>query len=410
VTSLALQLLDVLAAAHEKAIVHRDLKPANLFLTVDGSLKVLDFGIARLRDALGSSEHATRTGTLMGTPAFMAPEQAQAIAAEIDGQTDLWAVGATMYTLLSGQLVHDGDNSSQLLIRAGTSRAGPLLAVAPRVEPAIAAVVDRALTFEKAGRWPTAGAMREALLAASVVAFGSAPGRDSLTGVLENAAGGTEVQGLSGSAETEVAGSPSYSGAAHVRTPHAGGGGGGGGGGSVLPPSGTSGGRTNPQPLSGLSTGNGLSAVAASAHEVRKPKPWPMIVTALAVLVTLGTLAYTFTKPGSAPSPVAVQPPAPPSAPVSPVASAAPPPPPLPSPPPAATPAAVASAPPPVEAPTPPVSPIATARAPKVGGAVAVASKPAGAKPAATAAPDCTSPFTLDSDGNKKWKKECLDP
>src|SRR5580658_4660177 len=88
------QLLDVLAAAHAKAVVHRDIKPPNLFLTRDGVVKVLDFGIARVRDIAAASAHeGTGSGMLLGTPAYMAPEQALAKSNEIDGQTDLWAVG-----------------------------------------------------------------------------------------------------------------------------------------------------------------------------------------------------------------------------------------------------------------------------------------------------------------------------
>jgi serine/threonine-protein kinase len=125
VVGIASQLLDVLSAAHTNNIVHRDLKPANLFLTHEGTLKVLDFGIARLRDAV-MSDHSTRSGQMMGTPAFMAPEQALAKAGAIDGQTDLWAVGATMFTLLSGQFVHEGENSQQLLVNAATVQARSL--------------------------------------------------------------------------------------------------------------------------------------------------------------------------------------------------------------------------------------------------------------------------------------------
>ncbi|MEO8877075.1 MAG: serine/threonine-protein kinase, partial [Polyangiaceae bacterium] len=90
VLGVAHQLLDVLVAAHAKNVVHRDLKPANLFVTRSGSLKVLDFGIARIREA--NLTNATQTGHAMGTPAFMAPEQARGKASLIGPRTDLYSV------------------------------------------------------------------------------------------------------------------------------------------------------------------------------------------------------------------------------------------------------------------------------------------------------------------------------
>lgn len=81
-----------LGAAHAAGVVHRDIKPENLFLTKSASLKVLDFGIARVRHENGGM--GTRTGVMMGTPAFMPPEQALGRRAEIDARTDVWAVGA----------------------------------------------------------------------------------------------------------------------------------------------------------------------------------------------------------------------------------------------------------------------------------------------------------------------------
>jgi len=187
VVAVAHQLLDVLAAAHEKGIVHRDIKPANLFVTRDGTLKVLDFGIARARDALASGAHSTGTGMLLGTPAFMAPEQALAKSREIDGQTDLWAVGATMFTLVTGATVHEGENAPQIMVKAATTQARPLANVAGGVPAPIAQVIDRALAFDKAARWPSASAMREGLEQACRAALGEAPSRAVLAGFFEHA-------------------------------------------------------------------------------------------------------------------------------------------------------------------------------------------------------------------------------
>ena len=161
VLAVAHQLLDVLAAAHAKNVVHRDIKPENLFVQSDGTLKVLDFGIARVRDAV-AGEGGTATGLMLGTPAFMAPEQALGRSQEVDARTDLWSVGATLFVLLSGRFVHEGANPSELMVAAATQPAPPLARVAPVPAP-VGRVVDKALAFDKADRWESAAAMRAAV-------------------------------------------------------------------------------------------------------------------------------------------------------------------------------------------------------------------------------------------------------
>jgi serine/threonine-protein kinase len=174
------QLMDILAVAHAKAIVHRDIKPANLFVTHEGQLKVLDFGIARVRDAAISGAQATGTGLVLGTPAFMSPEQALAKSQEIDARTDVWAAGATLFTLLTGRNVHEGENAQQVLIRAATTPAPPIATVAPHVPSRVGEVVDRALAFDRHQRWASAEAMRDALRDAHVAVFGGSVTRESM--------------------------------------------------------------------------------------------------------------------------------------------------------------------------------------------------------------------------------------
>jgi serine/threonine protein kinase len=163
------QLLDVLEAAHTREILHRDLKPANLFLTRDGALKVLDFGLARVLEP--SLPRITTGDVPLGTPAFMAPEQALGKRAEIDARADLWAVGATLFTLISGELVHEGASSRQLAASAETEPARSLAAVGPHLPPSVTELIDRALSFDKTSRWPSAVAMRDALDAAQLATF-----------------------------------------------------------------------------------------------------------------------------------------------------------------------------------------------------------------------------------------------
>jgi serine/threonine protein kinase len=155
------QLLDVLSAAHAKGIVHRDIKPDNIFLTRQGRLKVLDFGFAQMKT--GFRREQTATGFLLGTPGFMAPEQAVGNRPLIDAQTDIWAVGATLFLLLTGEPVHYGDSAAEMLVAAANYPARSISTLEPGLPTKLANVVDRALAFDKADRWPDARSMQMAL-------------------------------------------------------------------------------------------------------------------------------------------------------------------------------------------------------------------------------------------------------
>lgn len=159
------RLLDVLAAAHDKGIVHRDIKPENLFITTDQQFKVLDFGIARMHEAStgAGATLGTQVGSLMGTPGFMSPEQARGRTEQIDARTDLWAVGATMFRMLTGRPVHEAVTLNEQLIFAATIPAPSIGELAPWLPAPLTALIDRALAFDKNDRWPSAAAMLEAL-------------------------------------------------------------------------------------------------------------------------------------------------------------------------------------------------------------------------------------------------------
>ena len=157
------RLLAVLAAAHERGIIHRDIKPENLFLTTAGNVKVLDFGIAHLGQPTPDWPAITVEGITMGTPAFMSPEQARGRWELVGAQSDLWSVGATMFKLLSGALVHDEPTRSAMLAAVFTRPARSLATVLGDAPSALVALVDRALTQRFVDRWPDARSMQTAV-------------------------------------------------------------------------------------------------------------------------------------------------------------------------------------------------------------------------------------------------------
>lgn len=165
------QILRGLHRAHAAGIVHRDLKPDNIFL-VDRDddptfAKILDFGISKVqRTSELSPRTITREGTVLGTPFYMAPEQAQA-APDIDGRADLWAAGAILYECLSGRPPHVGTTYEQVIIAICTKEADDIRLHNPMVSEALTKVVKKALHRDRHERYATAREFLDALIESS---------------------------------------------------------------------------------------------------------------------------------------------------------------------------------------------------------------------------------------------------
>jgi eukaryotic-like serine/threonine-protein kinase len=162
---LLIQACTGVAAAHAAGIVHRDLKPHNLFVgrRHDGTdlLKVLDFGVAKLQMAEDASA-ATRTGMVLGTAAYMSPEQARGDKL-VDGKTDVYALGAILYEMLSLKRPHPGDSQNAILHHIATQPVVPLESVQPDLPPALVELAGRTLALNQAERPATVEALAEGL-------------------------------------------------------------------------------------------------------------------------------------------------------------------------------------------------------------------------------------------------------
>jgi serine/threonine-protein kinase len=187
------QLCEGLAFAHAHGVVHRDLKPGNIKIQPGGHVKVLDFGLARF----GASE-MTRTGTVMGTPHYMSPEQVRGDKA--DARSDVFSLGALFYEILSGHRAFESDSVHEILQAILEKDPEPLRRYAPETPPALAAVTERALAKSPADRFKDAGEMGQALvharesLAGETLAAPSTLGDDAESTVLAGA-GATLIAG-----------------------------------------------------------------------------------------------------------------------------------------------------------------------------------------------------------------------
>ena len=166
VLAIVFQTCAALYAADRAGIVHRDLKPANLFITRDDAgrqlVKLLDFGIAKVASAVRATGVQTGAGSVMGSPAYMAPEQVRTPLA-VDGRADIYALGVVMYQLLTGRLPHHSDTVMGYVLAKMEQTPAPISSIAPDVSRLWDLVVGRCLEVDPARRYPNARAVVDAL-------------------------------------------------------------------------------------------------------------------------------------------------------------------------------------------------------------------------------------------------------
>ncbi len=152
---------EAIQAAHDEGVIHRDLKPANLIRDASGRVRVSDFGLAKIRDRSAPAAPATRSGTLMGTPQYMSPEQADGRVREVDERSDVYQLGAILYELLTGRPPYQGSSVMEVILRIAREDPPPPRVWNSRLPPEAEAICWKALAREKGRRYASARELAE---------------------------------------------------------------------------------------------------------------------------------------------------------------------------------------------------------------------------------------------------------
>ena len=151
-----------LECAHEGDVIHRDIKPENIMLGRSGEVKVADLGLAKRTLNAQSSTTITQAGSILGTPYYMAPEQARDFRSA-DHRSDLYSLGVTLYKMLTGRVPFDGSSPIEVMMKALEGKKIAVVQLCPEVPRKVAALVDRLMHVEPEKRYPDAAAVVQAI-------------------------------------------------------------------------------------------------------------------------------------------------------------------------------------------------------------------------------------------------------
>jgi eukaryotic-like serine/threonine-protein kinase len=156
--AIALQVTDALGASHQHGIIHRDLKPENIFLITKSHtpdfVKVLDFGLAKLTQGEDKVSHKTRTGSVMGTPYYMSPEQCEG-KANIDHRSDIYSLGVILFEMVTGKIPFGGEGYGEIIVKHITAPVPPPRAINPLLPYSVEAIILRAMAKRRDERFQT---------------------------------------------------------------------------------------------------------------------------------------------------------------------------------------------------------------------------------------------------------------